>query len=178
MLINAARYSLPDNSQVYVTTSEGAWFQAWPGQTYHTQYVRDWLLQGNTIAPYDEYADKTLDEAKVLKRKEGELYGRELVAQAYGNPYDAIFIVDTGVYREKTQSKRRLRSDKKALGKKLTSSQEVELERDEVIQEYEVDCIESSNEFEELVNEQITVPAVSALDPATAVTWPVWTPPA
>lgn len=179
MAISSVRYTDEANTTLEVTDSvSGIWTQLWPSGTWRDEQVRAWLDAGGQIEPYDPQYGMTLAQVKEAKMHEGEAYGRELVRQAHANPYDATTIVDTKTYREKVQSKRRLRSDKKALSKPLEPAEELQLERDEVLQEYEVLCIECSDEFNELVDEAAIKEAVNALNPATDITWPVWTPPA
>ena len=179
MTITTVRYTNEANTIIEVTDSyTGVWIQLWPSGTWRDAEVQDWLDAGGQIKPYDPQYGMTLAQVKEAKMQEGEAYGRELVRQAHENPYDAITIADTRTYREKIHSKRRLRSDKKALSKPLRPDEELQLERDEVLQEYEVLCIECSDEFNELVDEAATKEVVNALNPATDITWPVWTPPA
>lgn len=179
MTITAVRYTDEAHTMVEVTDSSiGIWVQLWPSRTWRDAQVQDWINAGNQIAMYDPQHGWTLEQVKVAKIREGEEYGRELVQQAHANPYDEVNVADTETYREKVQSKRRLRSDKQALAKPLEPDEEIQLERDEVLQEYEVLCIECSDEFNELVDAAGTPEQVNALNPATDITWPAWTPPA
>jgi len=178
-MITNVRYTNEEQTSIEVVDdTQGTWYQDWPSGTWRDTEVQAWLDAGNIISPYDPQYGMTFSQIKVAKMREGQEYGRELVRQAHANPYDGAIIEDTAVYREKEQSKRRLRSDKKALGKPLNAKEELDLERAEHLQEYEVLCIETSDEFNELVDEQTTPEAVNALDPATAIVWPIWNPPA
>lgn len=178
MAISSVRHSNVENTTIVVESTSGGWQQVWPSGTYLDSEIHLWLDAGGQIDPYDPQYGWTLEQVKVAKVREGEEYGRELIRQAHANPYSTVTVVDTKIYREKIQSRRRLRSDKKALAKPLTQDEELQLARDEVLQEYEVLCIACSNEFNDLVDEADTPEQVNALNPATDIIWPVWTPPA
>jgi len=184
MSIQYVRY-LQDMSSVSVNLprieakdATDLWVQHWPSGSWRDDLIQEYLDSGNVIQEYDKYFGWPLENIKLHKMREGELYGREVVREAYRTPYVGSHDINTAIYREKEQSKRRLRSDKKALAMPLTSQEQVELARAEAMQSYEVLCIECSNEFNELVDTMTDKDELALLDPATAVIWPVWTPPA
>ena len=172
-MVDTVRYTNSNNDMVQVEP-EG-WGVSWPSQTWHKAVIEEWVAEGNSILPYDEFYGVSLNEVKEIKYTEVYDYADGLIEYQE----NLFFPQGSKVSRnkERLQGRQNSRNTKKINGQPLTPQEELDDDKYDYLMDWSDKVYDAADLAEDDVELLVDAASVQAYDVTAQPSWPVWSPP-
>lgn len=172
-MVDSIKYTNPDHTQVLIMPENILLSEPYP--PHRQAMIDEWEALGNEIQAFLYYEDWSEERCFTHKEHEIDVYGEELINQAYANPVVDV-IVDPTWHKKKVGRRKSNKVDKIVGEIALGQSEKDEAKVDEKLSGFELKIMDDQDKAASNLHKLSGILDIMAFD-VVAENWSTWVPP-